>query len=139
MKEIKKRKNKEVNYEFNEGLIAISANIAFGVNDSTERTTKLNEFLFRTFPWKIAKVKNFGWSLCVSELMIVAWWCWHLSDLLLWLQVLILMIDEISWYQRKGRVEIVQGTPYFFIFKLDHWPVLTSGSYKRTNTAEIRK
>jgi len=69
-----------VNYEFNEGLIAISANIAFGVNDSTKRTTKLNEFLFRTFPWKIAKVKNFGWSLCVSELVIVAWWCWHLSS-----------------------------------------------------------
>jgi hypothetical protein len=64
-----------VNYEFNKGLITISADIAFGVDDSTEWITKFNEFFFWTLPWKIAKVKNLGRGLSVSEL--VLGWCWH--------------------------------------------------------------
>lgn len=71
-KRLKRVRDKEVsNYEFDKGLVAIGADIAFSVDDFTEGIAKFNEFFFGTLPRKVAKVKNFGWGLCVTELVLV--------------------------------------------------------------------
>ena len=43
----------------------------------------------------------------------------------------------VNWSSLNIQVKPL-GSLFLYI-KLDHWPVLTPGSYKRTNTAEIRK
>ena len=58
-------------YEFDEGLIAISADIALSVNDLAKRLTELNELFFNTFPWKVTQVKHLRWRLCVPKLRLI--------------------------------------------------------------------
>lgn len=66
-----KLRNKANTYKFDEGLIAISADITLGVNDLTERLTKLNELFFNTLPRQVTQVKHFRWRLCISKLRLI--------------------------------------------------------------------
>ncbi|GMN42215.1 hypothetical protein TIFTF001_011438 [Ficus carica] len=55
-------------YEFDEGLVAIGADITLGVDDLTEGLAELDELLFRALPWEIPEVENLRRRLGVPEL-----------------------------------------------------------------------
>lgn len=55
-------------HEFHEGLVAIGADIALGVDDLAEGFTELHKLLLGALPWKIAKVEDLRRGLSVSEL-----------------------------------------------------------------------
>lgn len=55
-------------YKLDEGLVAIGANIALGVDDPTEGLAELDELLLGALPWEVSQMQNFGRSLCVPKL-----------------------------------------------------------------------
>lgn len=56
--ESKRSEQQKRAYEFDEGLVAISADVALGVDDLAEGFTELDELLLSALPWEIAEMKD---------------------------------------------------------------------------------
>jgi len=56
-------------YELDEGLVAVGADAALGVDDAAEGLAELDELLFRALPRKVPQVQHLGRRLRVAELL----------------------------------------------------------------------
>jgi hypothetical protein len=56
-------------YELDEGLVAVGADAALGVDDATEGLAELDELLLRALPQQVPQVQHLGRRLCVAELL----------------------------------------------------------------------
>jgi hypothetical protein len=60
--------SKESTHELNEGLVAVGADVAHGVDDPAEGLAELDELLFGALPRHVPQVKHLGRRLRVPEL-----------------------------------------------------------------------
>lgn len=58
------------NYEFDEGLVAIGADIALSIDDGAEGFAELGEFLGRALPGEVPQMEHLRRRLSVPELLL---------------------------------------------------------------------